>query len=171
MITAKTLAFKRETLIASSQFTVLLAVAVFVPVFSHSQAVTGPIVNAALFIAAALLGPAAAILIGLVPSVIALSFGLLPLVLAPVIPFIMVSNAILVSTFHYLRRDNFVLGVAAASVLKFLFLFGISYSAVNLFTGQEIAQKAAAMMSWPQLLTALAGGALAYIVLKAAKKI
>jgi uncharacterized membrane protein len=108
------------------------------------------------------LGPQNAILVGLIPSVVALSTGLLPAVLAPIIPFIMISNTILILTFAYLRRKNFWLGVTAASVLKFVFLFSMSAMVMD--------SKMASMMSWPQLLTALAGGVIAYLALKSFKK-
>ena len=55
--------------------------------------------NAVLIIAAVLLSPFEAVLIGLVPSAVALSSGLLPLALAPMVPFIMIGNAILVGVF------------------------------------------------------------------------
>ncbi|TSD05139.1 MAG: [Fe] hydrogenase subunit HymD [Parcubacteria group bacterium Athens0714_12] len=107
-----------------------------------------------------------AILIGLIPSLIALSTGLLPPVLAPMIPFIMAGNTILILTFSYLKEKNFWLGVISASFLKFIFLFSASSIVINLLLKKEIAAKVALMMSWPQLLTALSGGLLAYLFLK-----
>ncbi len=151
------------------QFTALIAVATTVPLF-HYQPVTGPVVNATLFIAAAILGPQAAILVGLVPSLIALSAGLLPPVLAPMIPFIMMSNAILIVTFSGLGKQNYWLKMGIASVLKFLFLFATSTIVIDLLIQKEIAEKVALMMSWPQLVTAIAGGAIAYPIIRLIKK-
>ena len=170
MIFSKTLTIKKDLAVSSAQFMVLTVIAVVAPLLGHNQLITGPIVNATLFIAAALLGPQSAILVGLIPSAVALSFGLLPAVLAPMIPFIMISNTILILSFYALRQRNFGLGVFAASFLKFLFLITTSALVANLFVKQEIAQKAASMMSWPQFLTAGAGGVIAYFILKGIKR-
>ena len=102
-------------------FSVLVGIAVLVPAFIHIQAITGPIVNATLFLAAVLLAPEIAILVGLLPSLIALSSGLLPAPLTPMIPFIMVGNTILILVFHHSRKRNFWLGIGLSSLLKFLF--------------------------------------------------
>jgi len=135
------------------------------------QLIVGPIVNATLFISAATIGTAGAIMVGLVPSVISLSVGLLPPVLAPVIPFIMISNALLVSVFAIFRKRNFFLGIVAASVVKYLFLYATSSMVISLLLKKEVASSVAQMMSWPQLLTALAGGVLAWVSLRGAKRI
>jgi len=135
------------------------------------QLIVGPIVNATLFISAATIGTAGAIMVGLVPSVISLSVGLLPPVLAPVIPFIMISNALLVSVFAIFRKRNFFLGIVAASVVKYLFLYATSSMVISLLLKKEVASSVAQMMSWPQLVTALAGGVLAWVSLRGAKRI
>ncbi len=156
----------RKKIIADSlEFVILLTIATIAPLF-HFQPIAGPIVNAALFIAVSLLGIQNAIFIGLIPSLIALSAGLLPAVLAPTIPFIMLGNTILIVVFGYLKRKNFWLGVVLASVLKFFFLFSTSSIIINLLLKKEVASKVAAMLGWPQLATALAGGVIAYFFLK-----
>ncbi len=169
MDNTKTLVIKRETILSITYFIILLAIATFAP-FLKSQTITGPIVNATLFISVLILGAENAILVGLVPSLVALSVGFLPAAISPMIPFIMAGNAILVVVFNFFRRKNYWLGVILASVLKFLFLWSSSSIVINLLLKKEIAQKAAAMMSWPQLLTALAGGVIAYLILKGIKK-
>ena len=152
------------------EFVLLLTVATAAPLF-HNQFITGPIVNATLLVAVALLGMRDGILIGLIPSSIALATGLLPPVLAPMIPFIIVGNAILVVTFGYLRNKNYWLGLVSASILKFAFLFGTSSIVINLLANQKVAANVAVMMSWPQLVTALAGGLIAYGFLRSIKKV
>lgn len=152
------------------EFVLLLGVATAAPLF-HNQFITGPIVNATLLVAVALLGMRDGILIGLIPSSIALSVGLLPPVLAPMIPFIIVGNAILVVTFGYLRNKNYWLGLVSASILKFTFLFATSSIVINLLANQKVAANVAVMMSWPQLVTALAGGLIAYGFLRGIKKV
>ena len=166
----KTLALKKIKVSALAQFIVLVGIATAAPLF-HNQLITGPIVNATLFISVILLGAQAAILVGLTPSLIALSIGVLSPALAPMVPFIMLGNIILILAFNYLRNRNYWLGIISASILKFLFLFSTSSIVINSLLKKEIAQKVAMMMSWPQLLTALAGGLIAYLFLKGLKKL
>jgi len=148
----------------------LILIVGILPRFIHNQFITGPIVNATLFLGTVILGPASAMLIGLVPSVVALASGLLPMPLAPMVPFIMISNAILVWTFSYFRKINFGSGVVVASLVKYAFLYGTSLIVVNLISNQNIAAKAVTtMMAWPQIVTALIGGVIAFGVLKAYK--
>ncbi|MFH1533314.1 MAG: ECF transporter S component [Nitrospirota bacterium] len=164
-----TLTINKVNILSIIKFAALIGVATIVPLF-HFQPVTGPIVNATLFIAAATLGAQSAILVGLIPSIIALSSGLLPPVLAPMIPFIMLSNAILIMTYSHLAKQNYWLNIALASTIKFLFLFATSSVVINLLLQKEIADTVALMMSWPQLVTALAGGIIAYPIIKLMKK-
>ena len=165
----KILEFKKESVFELIQFAVLVGIAIVVPLF-YQQAITGSIINATLFVSVILLGVQNAILVGLIPSLIALSVGLLPPILAPIIPFIIVGNVILIIVFDSLKEKSFWLGVISASILKFIFLFSTSSIVINLLLKKEIASKVAIMMSWPQLLTALAGGLIAYIFLKNIKR-
>ena len=59
--------------------------------------------------------------------------------------------------------------MAAAASFKFIFLSAISLAVIKLLFSGKIALAAATMLSWPQLLTALIGGALAYTVLQSRK--
>lgn len=148
----------------------LMAVVAVLPHYVHNQFITGPIVNATLFIAAVILGAGNAILIGLVPSVVALVSGLLPAPLAPMVPFIMISNAVMILTFSYFRKVNYWGGVMGATLFKYAFLYLTSTIVVGLISNHNIALKAAAtMMAWPQIVTALIGGVIAFGVLKLIK--
>lgn len=146
-------------------FAVFLAIAIFAP-FIKVQLVTGSIVNAVLFLSTALLGMTAGILIGFLPSMISAFAGLLPLPLLPMIPYIIMGNAILVLVFGIIRKKNFLFGVISASVLKFLFLFLTSSFLVSLFIEGTLPKPIITMMAWPQLITALIGGGIGYLVLK-----
>ncbi|MFH0740129.1 MAG: ECF transporter S component [bacterium] len=161
----KTLALDKTKITSLVYFATLLGVSIIAPLF-HFQPITGPIVNACLFIATALLGVQAGIMLGLLPSLVALSVGTLPTPLAPMVPFIMASNAIMVVVFASVRHMSDTVAIISASVLKFLFLFSTSYIVIHLITQKPIAQKAATVMSWPQLTTALLGGLLAFAFLK-----
>lgn len=151
-------------------FTILIGIAIVLPAIIHRQEITGPIINSTLFLSVVFLSPEVAIFVGLLPSIVALSSGLLPSVLAPMVPFIMIGNAILILIFSFLRKKNYWLGMCLASLFKFLFLFLTSSLVINLILKKNLAPKVAAMMEWTQLVTALVGGVIAFIVLKALKK-
>lgn len=141
-----------------------------VPAFVHSQWLTGPFVNAILLLTSVLVGPMEAVILGLIPSTVALSSGILPLPLAPMIPFIMISNALFIAVFHSLSQKSFALAVLVAAFLKYLFLFFfVTFLASSLFSDTLIG-KVAILMSWPQFATALLGGLVAFLLLKLIQK-
>ncbi len=145
-------------------FSVLLGAATLAPLIGN-QFITGTIVNSCLLLAAATLGIRAALLIGILPSTIALATGLLPAVLAPMIPFIILGNTILVMVFDYLKRTNYWLGAVTGAVLKFGFLYAMISIVSDLIINKNIVSNVAYMMSWPQLVTALAGSFAAFGIL------
>lgn len=146
-------------------FVLFLGISIFVP-FLKQQFITGPFINAVLFVATAVLGIGAGILIGFLPSLVSAFSGLLPLPLLPMIPYIIISNVILVLIFGALRKKSFLKAVLTASFVKFLFLYLSSYFIVNFFIGRGLSSQIITMMSWPQLITALIGGIMAYFILK-----
>jgi len=168
MTLTKIRTINKKRVITLAQFITLVGVGSLAPLFLN-QLVTGPVVNAALFIAVVILGPQRAILVGLIPSSFALSVGLLPVVLAPMIPFIMIGNTILVLLFGYLWKRNYWAAVFAASFLKFIFLALSSSIVMDLVLKKELASKVALIMSWPQFLTAITGGFIAYLLLRTLK--
>lgn len=170
MENSKILVWDRKMTITLIQFIGLLGISVILPLF-HQQWITGPMVNAMLFIAVVLIGLSNAMILALLPSTIALSVGLLPAVMAPMIPFIMISNVVMVMAFDRLWKKEFWSGIVVGSVLKFLFLWSTSTIVVNLIIKKELASAIVTMMSWPQLVTALIGGLIAYAFLKSIKKI
>jgi len=161
---ARAVAIPRVKTVAAVKFAVLVGVVSLAPFFL-GQMITGPLVNAILFITVVMMGTQAAIAVALVPSLVSLSTGLLPPVLAPMIPFIMFGNVMLIFTFDYFRKKNFWLGIVAAALVKYVFLFSTSSVVIGLLLKKEIASQVALMMSYPQLLTALVGGVIAYLFL------
>jgi hypothetical protein len=148
-------------------FSMALAICLVVPAFFHNPWVTGPLINATLLVAAVLVGPTEAVLLGLMPSTIALLAGLLPLPLAPMVPFIMIGNAVFVMVFHSLKTKNIFAALGVAAFLKFAFLHGSVVFLVSRLLDSGLTAKLAVMMSWPQLVTAIIGGAIAYPIVKA----
>ncbi len=167
-IKMQTLDFPLEKILAFAIIAVFVGI---VPTVVHNQWMTGPFINALLFLGCVLIGPMEAVVLGLVPSTVALSSGLLPLPLAPMIPFIMISNAILVAVFYYVNKMNFAVAVLISAFLKFLFLYSFSTFLAQNLLADTLLPKVAIMMSWPQFATALIGGIFAFAVLKFLKKV
>lgn len=142
----------------------LLAVITLAPLIGN-QYITGTIVNAGLLISAAVFGFSSTLVLCFLPSLIALASGTLPAVLAPMIPFIILGNILLVYTFNLLRKNNYWVGLISAALLKFSLLFFASNMIIDLFIKKQVAVKIAIMMGYPQLITALLGGAVAFFVI------
>lgn len=146
-------------------WTIGLAVAIIITpaILAHTSAnqiITGTIVNALLFLAAYKLPLVNALAIAIFPSTVALLRGLLPAPMVALIPFIIISNAILISTFSAFKKTPLV-GVLTASLLKFGFLYGITY-----FVASRLNADLITMFQWPQLITALIGGFVFLTLLK-----
>ena len=139
-----------------------IAVVIFPALLAHTpqnQWITGTIVNAILLLAVWRVGVVNATLVAILPSSIALIRGLLPAPMAVLIPYIILSNIILIAIFYALKKYPFA-GIISASLVKFLFLFAIT----SFFT--KLTAPFAMMMQWPQLFTALAGGLIAVGIIK-----
>lgn len=169
-----TKALARQNIRVIVEISILSAVAILAPLIGNAigkQAITGPIVNATLFIAIIRLRKEQAFLVALIPSCIALGVGLLPTNLAPMVPFIMLSNILLMLVFKWSKQGfNYFVSVFIASFAKFAFLALTSYLILDRFLKTNVAAKVAQMMNWPQLVTALLGGLLAWSVLYVVNK-
>ena len=86
---------KKENLYKSIYFGLFISLAILAPVF-RNKIIVGTIVNTCLILSVYKLGIKPTIIIGIVPSLIALTTGVVPMYLALIIPFIMVSNTILI---------------------------------------------------------------------------
>lgn len=128
------------------------------------QAVSGPVVNATLFLAVFFLGLKNGIWFAFFPSLFALFSGIISPVMIPMIPFIISSNVILIIIFNYFK-ENFWAGVVIASFCKFIFLYLSSSVLGRLIFSSEVALRISSIFGWHQLLTALLGGVIAYIVI------
>ena len=127
--------------------------------------IVGPIVNFMLIISLLLIDVRYAVLIGVITPFIALMVGLMPIF--ALVPFIAVSNAILIVVFAYFRNkeNRYVkyLGLVAAAFFKFVFL-AVSIRTIVPFFVSKIPDKLIAAMTLPQFYNAIIGGALALLV-------
>lgn len=152
-------------------FSLLMVLTLCFPIFINFQPVTGSLVNMSLTLAVFLLGLRAALLLALIPSFFALASGLLPPFATPMVPFIIISNIILIFIYYYLGKKRFGLAILTAGFSKFLFLYLTSNLLMGFLINSKLIHSLAAMMGWIQLFTAVAGGIMAYIVLLVIKKI
>lgn len=135
------------------------------------QLVTGSCVNAVLALSALLLGLHGSLIIAIFSPWLAFLLGIAPQPF--VVPAIMLGNMLYVVLLHglygkaVLRR---ILAWVVAAVCK----FGILYLTVTEFLAALLpapkAPQIMAMFSWPQLVTALIGGAVALLVFPPVKK-
>jgi len=142
---------------------VLLAITLAVQMVGLPQPLTGPAVNAMLFLSGAFAGPISGVIIGLLTPLVAFLRGILAAPLAPMIPFIMVGNGVMVLLFWLGRRlaANWwgsIIGIVAGSIVKFLILS----SAVRFIV--SVPKPVAQAMQLPQLINALIGGVIALAI-------
>jgi len=156
-------ALEKESISAAVRFAIAIALAVILPFF-HNQLITGPFINALFYIAVITLGINRAVVIALIPSVVALSVGLLPALIFPIAPFIIMGNLLQIFCFNYLKK-NYWLGLAVSSLAKFSFIFLSGQIIFNFLLHKNIGA-ASMIFSWPQLMTALIGGVIAFAFIR-----
>lgn len=160
-----------KKVIVSTQLLGMVVLAVLFPLFPLRE-ISGPLVNALLFIAVVILGVRNALLICFLPSIISVSVGILPLVALPLVPVIILGNVLLVLLFNYFYKKNFWLGVVSASLVKFIFIYSLATLLVAEFiSSPQLAKIVGQTMGYLQLISALLGGVIAWVFLKFIKRI
>ena len=138
---------------------------------SAGQFVTGSCVNAVLALTTLLVGLWSGAAVALVSPFCAFLLGIGPQLL-PIVPAIAVGNIVFVVLLWALTRrkgaplERQAIGWLAAAVGKFLALYLIVVQLLCrvLSLPQPQSDKFSAMFSWPQLVTALIGGAVALLL-------
>lgn len=143
----------------------LVGAAAIAPFFGQ-QMVTGTIVNAALFSAAILAGFPAAAAVAVIPSLIALAVGTLPAAMLAMVPYIMASNIALVGIFALLRKTDYWPAAIAAILAKFGILVLSATVILSAITRGSVILALGSMMGWPQLITAVFGAIISYVILR-----
>ncbi|MCX6730913.1 MAG: hypothetical protein NTZ55_03625 [Candidatus Roizmanbacteria bacterium] len=145
----------------------LLATSFLIPFFiSGPQLLTGAIVNTLLFLYVSKIKSKNTLPIVVLPSIGALLNGLLfgkfTVFLLYFLPFIWISNYILMQSFTYLSKKNSPpISIVGSALLKCGFLFCIAYA---LTITKIVPMIFLQLMGLFQLYTALAGGMLAFII-------
>ncbi|MDX9871636.1 MAG: ECF transporter S component [Clostridia bacterium] len=142
----------------------ILAIAIAVQSIKMPTFITGPLVNTLLFIAVATTGSLSGVLVGLFTPVLAFAFGIMPM--APAVPVIMAGNIVLALVFGAIKNNPY-LGFIAAAVAKFAVMAAGVYFILPVLAGINLPPKLVATLSTTQLFTALGGGVIAVILLKA----
>lgn len=151
---------------------------------SFGQLVTGTCVNAILAIAVLYSGIGSGMTVALLSPVFAWLLGIAPQILT--VPAIMAANAVYVGVLWAItggQTERFKRALAAcllAAAAKFVTLYaivvlGICKLLADTLTAQGLLKKPmlavlTANFSWPQLVTALLGGTLAFLIAPALKK-
>jgi len=167
---AETLVLEKKK-ISTLVFVGFLAIAIVAPLFLKTQFLSGPLVNAVLFIVTIMLGLRYGILVSLIPSGLALAIGLLPMVIAPMIPIIILGNMLMVISCNYLKTKNYWLMIVFSSIVKFVFIYVVFQIVFQNILDANLSNVISSMVGINQLYTALLGGALAFLFLKKYKKI
>ena len=142
------------------------------------QFVTGTIVNLILAVAVMTIGPAAGVTVSAVSPAMAWVFGIAP---NPVLmPFIAIGNALFVLLWHFIGNIDkgnkyfvYIVAMVAAASAKFAALYlGVVHIAIPFILDLNETQTAvmSGMFSLPQLVTALAGGAIAIAIFPTLRK-
>ncbi|MDD4332777.1 MAG: hypothetical protein PHT51_01570 [Patescibacteria group bacterium] len=155
-----------------AQFLAMVGLVMLLPFYIHIQWFTGPIINALLILILILVGLRSALIACFIPSIMALTSGLLPAVFAPALPFIMISNVIFILAIDWIYynfkddKKGYWIGVFTGALLKFIFLYASINMVARIIVKEDLTIKIAQMMGWMQFFTAIAGGAIAWGILK-----
>lgn len=162
-----------------TRLSLLIALTLIIQLGGFPQLVTGPLINSMFFITTYFLGLIPGILIGLITPVVAIIRGLLPPPLAAMIPFIALSNGIMVLIFYLIStKFNFIImtrnnpikniklyiAILIAAIIKFMILAFSVKIILPVIISQKIPQSLIIAMTTPQLITAIFGGIIALLL-------
>lgn len=138
------------------------------------QFVTGSCVNAVLAITTLIVGLPGGFVVATLSPILAYLLGIAPQVI--LIPAIILGNLVYVNLLHFLADPagkkilRQVLAWLAAAACKFGVLYLTISKCLSPLLEAPKAAKILAMFSWPQLVTALIGGAIALLIFPVLKK-
>ena len=164
------------------QTALLLALCiVFQTLKALSVYITGSLVNAVLILATLSIGLFGGLMIALASPVVAFLLGATPVMnlIPAMIPVVMAGNSIVVLAVYFLKKKNLVAGLLTGAVCKAGFLWlAVWFAILPLFSGNIPEAKRAVMVatvktqfSLTQLITALIGSLIAWLVWARMKKV
>ncbi len=150
----------------------------FIGAMPYSTYIIGSLVNLSIIVATGAVGLVSGLIISFVTPVVALFQGHLPHVY--LMPVTMLGNAVLATVFYVFKRSRFAepfnafLGVAVGAVIKWIVMYWVGIVVVlRMFVPNLPPQKVtiiSAAFNIPQIITALIGGVLGIIIIKALKR-
>lgn len=151
---------------------VVVAVQMIGRVLPYNNLIVGPLVNACLLIATAMLGLWGGLIISVVSPLTSLINNHAPVAAALLLfaPVIAAGNFVFVVSYYFIRKWNGVGGIIVGAILKFVFLLAGIRIFLNVASFPKFEKALLALFSVPQLITALIGGLLAVVVIKALRK-
>ena len=170
---------KHKKVLWITRTAVLIAITVVLQALTlplGNQYKTGSIVNMMLILSVMTCGLSTGLTVSIVTPVLPTLLGFGPL--WPIVPFIALANMVLVTCWHFIGNlripiDNaaYILALLAGAPAKFAVLYlGVVQIAAPLILGLPEGNIITVLFSFPQLITASAGGACAIILLPALKK-
>jgi len=140
---------------------------------SFAQIAVGPLVNMVLFITAIMVSPISAIFVGVLTPLVAFLVGIMPLF--PLVPVIAIGNTLLViifSLFYFQKKLAFgaYIGLVVSALVKFGFLAMAVRVIVPMFV-LKVPPVLVTALSFNQFITAIVGGVLALVIVKAINKV
>ncbi len=138
------------------------------------QLVTGSFVNAVLAVTVLLAGLYSGITVALISPVLAYLLGIAPQILT--VPAIMVGNTVYVVLLYFIAGKSSknilrqLLAWLAAAAAKFAALYAMVHWVICGLFAQTLPAPVLASFSWPQLFTALIGGAVALLIVPVLRK-
>ena len=139
---------------------VFFLLVMIIPILNN-KFVVGTLVNFILVTSYFKFGLKKSIVLSIFPSIFAVYFNILPIVMISVIPFIILSNFILLYSLNILKNLNFKSKIFISLFLKIIFLYAVGIFYMN-FDNKLFFS----LVSMHQLITALFSGILAWIFLR-----
>jgi hypothetical protein len=163
-----------------TRLAVLIALTLGFQMLGLPQPITGPVINAILFISCFLIGPWTALALGCLTPLAAVVGGQLPPPLWPLAPCVAAANGILVLAFQWIRpkpapgagRPGWAavgISILMPSLLKFAFLSLSVKNILPLLLGRSLPPLLVYAFTAPQFFTALAGGIVSLPLMKIKK--
>ncbi|MCX7709010.1 MAG: ECF transporter S component [Clostridia bacterium] len=151
---------------------VVVAIQMIGRTLPYNNFIVGPLVNACLLIATAMLGLGGGLIISILSPFTSLINNHAPVAAALMMfaPVIAAGNFIFILSYYFVRKWNGIGGVILGAVLKFGFLLAGIRIFLKVVSFPKFEKALLTLFSVPQLITALVGGALAIAVIKALQK-
>ncbi|MBN2412284.1 ECF transporter S component [candidate division KSB1 bacterium] len=169
-----------------TRLVILISLTLIIEMIGLPQPVTGPLVNMMLILTSLLLNITGGVIMGCITPLAAVIRGQLPPFLLPMVPFVVIGNVLLVVAFGFFKNilkyqklthtNPFYsvadwTGLICGAFIKFIWLYFSATIILPVMLHKNLPGEAIALMTTPQLVTALTGGAFALFMASLLKRI